>query len=76
MLILQRQQRDVQTYVPGYVINHGVIKAGDLQHLLRRSKVLWDQYRMTLLQAMRMHAISVYFKSMIAHQKMCKLGLA
>ena len=39
MLILQGQQRDVQNYVPDYVINHGVMKAGDLQHLLRRSKV-------------------------------------
>ena len=62
MLILQGQQRDVQNYVPDYVINHGVMKAGDLQHLLRRSKVLWDQYRMTLLQAVRMHTISIYFK--------------
>lgn len=43
MPILQEQQKDVQDHVPDYVINHGVMKAGDLQQLLRRSKVLWDQ---------------------------------
>ena len=43
MLILQRHRGDVQNYVPDYVINHGVMKAGDLQHLLRRSKVSVDE---------------------------------
>lgn len=43
MPFLQEKQRNVQDYVPDYVINHGVMKAGDLQELLRRSKVLWDQ---------------------------------
>jgi len=35
----KEKQRNVQDYVPDYVINHGVMKAGDLQELLRRSKV-------------------------------------
>ena len=43
MSILQKNQRDVQDYVPDYVINHGVMKADDLQELLRTSKVLWEQ---------------------------------
>ena len=57
MRILQQQQRDVQDYVPDYVINHGVMKAGDYQHLLRRSKVFWDQ-------TVHIHTIRVYFKLM------------
>ncbi|XP_020612669.1 alpha-1,6-mannosylglycoprotein 6-beta-N-acetylglucosaminyltransferase A-like [Orbicella faveolata] len=35
----EEQQKDVQDHVPDYVINHGVMKAGDLQQLLRRSKI-------------------------------------
>lgn len=43
MPILQTQQKDIQDFVPDYVINHGVVKADDYQRLLRKSKVLWDQ---------------------------------
>lgn len=35
----ETQQKDVQDFVPDYVINHGVMKADDYQRLLRKSKV-------------------------------------